>query len=132
MQYLHQILIKSRNLQHLDFGYAESLTCTINELRLLHILLERNGDNVKFLNTATIKLNLDHDSSISISPEILVSFKNLSILHLDYTQLNDGVLEAFCHYNRAPLSILHVIVQSVDTSHPGTTNNQWSKFINSK
>ena len=132
VHYLHQIAINSTCLQQLDFGYAESLTRTINNSGLLHTLQGNNGDNIKCLNTATVKLNVNSGSSISISPEILVSFKNLSTLHLDYTQFNDSVLEAFCHFNRTPLSILHLIIQSVDASHPGTTNSRWSKFIDSK
>lgn len=132
VQYLHQIIINSKYLEQLDFGYAESLTHTINKLGLLHILLGRSTDYIKYLNLATIKFNLNSNSSISISPEILLSFKNLSILHLDYTQFSDSILEVLSHFNRTPLSILHLIIQSVDTFHPGTTNSQWSKFINSK
>ena len=132
VQRLKEISVNAKKLRLFDLGYMEGLLYVAHKLELLELLGRQNGNTLKQLNIATIKENLDSQLFIRINPEIFYSMKTLTSLSLDYDYFNDDILHMFCNSSRVPLLKLHLIVQNIDISHRGTSNNSWTRFVLSK
>jgi len=117
---LEEIIHNAKCLTQLDLGFMEGLSSEIN--------IQCN--DIQSLNIASVRHPNSQNKELKIiKMKMLASLANLTTLHLNYEQFSDDLLQMFCQSNRTPLNVLHLIIANVDRSHPGTTNELWSKFV---